>query len=108
MSLIFPDKVKITPININTVFNTEEQGTPFFSKANIEEEGKVRYNSNGEIIDPFIVIILPKGISIDRGDYIKIIKLNKKEPTTHEVISRKVIQASRRFNFGIGQIEVLV
>jgi len=108
MSLMFPDRVRVTPIVINTIFNTEERGTSYISKASVEEEGKVRYNSNGEIIDPFTLIILPGGKTINRGDLIEITKLCKKDPTAQEAIPRKVIQAARRFDFGLKHIEVLV
>ena len=108
MNIMFPDKVRITPVVMNTVFNTEERGASFLSKANVEEEGKIRYNSNGEIIDPFIVIIFPYKTSVFRGYIVEIVKLCNDNPTSHEAIPRKVIQASRRINFGLKHIEVLV
>ena len=37
--MMFPDRVKITPIVIGTIYRDETPGTPFNSDAAVEEDG---------------------------------------------------------------------
>jgi hypothetical protein len=78
MSLYFTDQVEITPISRDTNFRTEIEGTPFLSKAYIEDESEIKYGSDGQPLDPVMFIGLPVNTSIVKGDFIEITKLHGK------------------------------
>jgi hypothetical protein len=74
--MLFPDLVKITPIVRDATYRTETEGSPFNSKAYVEDESKIRYGPDGQPLDPDIFVGLPKDTSINEGDRVNIIKLH--------------------------------
>lgn len=106
--MMFPDKVKITPIAFDSVYRKETPGTPFISEAAVEEDSTIRYSSVGEPIDPEIWIFLPGDVVVEKGDYIEITELHGKAPTTQEAMERKVKRYHRAGAYSMSHIEVLV
>lgn len=76
MSYMYPDQVEITNVTRNIIYKTETEGTPFLSKAYIEEEAEINRGSLGSVVKPSTYIFLPNGIIINKGDYIRITKLH--------------------------------
>jgi hypothetical protein len=64
MSIYFTDQVEITPVSRDTNFRTETEGTPFLSKAYVEDESEIKYGSDGQPLDPVMFIGLPVNTSI--------------------------------------------
>jgi len=106
--MMFPDKVKITPIAFDSIFRKETPGTPFISEAAVEESGEIKYSSAGKPIDPEIWIFLPGNVVIEKGDCVEITELHGKTPTTQEAQERQVKRAHRAGAYSMSHIEVLV
>ncbi len=75
MSVYFIDAVEITPVIRNINFRGETEGTPFSSKAYIEEESNIERSNTGSTVDPKIKIFLPANTNINKGDFIRVTKL---------------------------------
>ena len=108
MSLLFPDKVSITPITINTNYGTETEGAAFTSRAYVEEESKILYSSSGQPMDPVMYIYMPWETNIAAGYYIQITQLHGATPTAGEGVKRKVQRVSRVGGSQKSHIEVIV
>lgn len=76
MSILFPDTVTITPITRDVSYRTETEGTPFSSKAFVEDESITVRDASGAQVKPDSNIFLPKNTSISKGDYITITELH--------------------------------
>jgi len=106
--MMFPDKVKITPIAFDSIYRKETPGVPFISEAAVEDSGEIKFSSAGKPIDPEIWIFLPGDVSIERGDYIEITELHGETPTVQEAEERVVKRYHRAGGFSMSHIEVLV
>jgi len=106
--MMFPDKVRVTPIVVSKAYRTETPGTPFISEAAVEDDGEIKYSSSGQPIDPEIWIFLPANVTIKRGDKIEVTELHGQIPTSQEAEKRKVKRAYRPGGFTVSHIEVLV
>jgi len=78
MSIYFTDQVQITPISRDINFRTETEGTPFLSKAYVEDESKIQFGSDGQPFNPIKFIGLPRNTLIVKGDFVEITKLHGK------------------------------
>lgn len=107
MSVYFPDTVQIRNVERDKTFGTETKGIPFVSNAQVEEESEIKYNKNGEPIDPVFHIFLPKGVTVLKGDYIKVISLHGNTPNEHDGIERKVKRALNVGGFNDSHLEIL-
>lgn len=108
MSIYYTDVVQIRSVQRDKTFGTEEKDNSFLSNAYVEEESEIKYNKNGELIDPVIHIFLPVTIAILKGDYIKVISLHGNEVNVHDGIERKVKRVSHVGGFNDSHLEVLV
>jgi hypothetical protein len=107
--ILFPDKVKITPVETDTSYRTETDGTVKIVKASVEESGGIKFSAmTGQPLDPEIWIFFPKGTTIKQGDYIERVKLHGATPTAEEALKRKVRKVHRAGGFTISHIEALV
>ena len=41
--MMFPDKVKITPIAFDSIYRKETPGVPFISEAAVEDSGEINF-----------------------------------------------------------------
>jgi len=78
MSIYFTDQIQITPISRDINFRTETEGTPFLSKASVEDESKIQFGSDGQPFNPIKFIGLPRNTLIVKGDFVEITKLHGK------------------------------
>ena len=108
MSLTYPDKVQVTNITRDATHGTQTEGVPFTSKAYVEEESQVRYNAEGAPVEPYLLVILPKGTTIAMGDKVQITELHGKAPTTDEARERFVRRAPRVGGGSVSHVEVLI
>ena len=108
MSILFPDKVRITPVTIGDIYRKETEGETVLSIAFVEESGVIKYSSSGKPIDPEISIFLPGNAVIKQGDSIETVELHGETPTTQEAKKREVKRVHRAGAYGISHIEVLV
>lgn len=108
MSLAYPDIAEVTPATLADTYHEETEGTPFQSKACIEEDSKLRYSANGKPIDPAITILFPAKTNVHKGDYVRIIKLHGRTPTTDEAIRRRAKLAPRIGGSRESHVEVIV
>ncbi len=108
MSLAYPDIVEVTPVTLSDTYHEETEGDAFQSEACIEEDSKLRYSANGEPIDPQILILFPAKTDVHKGDYVQIIQLHGRTPTTDEAIRRRAKMAARIGGSRESHIEVIV
>jgi len=108
MSLEYPDIVENTPVTLSETYNEPTEGAAVQTRAYVEEDSKLRYGPNGAPIEPTITILYPRGTTINKGDYVQIIKLHGQTPTTHEAIRRTAQMVSRVGGSRVSHIEVLV
>lgn len=108
MSVYFPDIVEIINIAYNSTYRTKTEGTPFQSRAFIEDESEIKYDTNGQPIEPNIFIGLPKNTIIHKGSFIEIIKLHGETSTAQEAERREVKRVSRIGDFEMSHVEVMV
>lgn len=76
MSYEYPDQIKITPVIRDQSFRSEIKGTPYYSDAQIEVEDRIQYDTNGQPLDPRVLVLLPAKTIIKKGDIVNIIKLH--------------------------------
>ena len=81
MSFRFPHKIQVTPIARNVTFGTNTEGTSVNYVAQIEQEDKIRYGSDGQPLEPRTFFMLPPDAVIVEGDKIKITEMHG-EPVT--------------------------
>lgn len=77
--MLYPDLIEVTNVTTGTTFRDETRGTPYDTKALVEEDNEVRYGFNGEPLDPQVFVMLPgtdENLSIKRGDYVKIKRMH--------------------------------
>lgn len=74
MSLLFPDRVGIISVTRNSTYGTNTLSDETESKAYIEDDSTITFNSNGELLKSIKIILLPKDTTINVGDHIRIIK----------------------------------
>ncbi len=108
MSLAYPDKVQVTNITRDATNGKQTDGTPFTSKANVEDESEIRYASDGTPITPVMLIIFPPDVTIAMGDKVEIKKLHGSTPTTDEAKERFVRQAARVGGGSASHVEVML
>ena len=108
MSLEYPDIVENTPVTLSETYNEPTEGTAYQTRAYVEEDSKLRFGPDGAPIEPTITILYPRGTTINKGDYVQIIKLHGQTPTTHEAIRRTAQMVSRVGGSRVSHIEVLV
>lgn len=109
MSLLFPDIIDIIPVTRDSVFNVETEGSPSTqSVAYVEEESEIRYNSQGELVDPSALVCLPADAVIAKGDFIKMVKVHGRTPIGDELLQRKVKRATYRGGSKVTHVEVLI
>ncbi len=108
MSLAYPDIVENTPVTLSDTYHEETEGTPYQTEACVEEDSKLRYGPNGEPIDPVITILYPAKTDVHKGDYVRIIQLHGRTPTTDEAIRRRAKMAARIGGSRESHIEVIV
>jgi len=107
MSVYFTDVVRITNVTTD-IDGAETKGTPFTSKAYVEDDGKIRYGSDGQPIAPETLIVLPKGVTITEGDIIAIVKLRGITVSGNDAVDKKVRAAPPVGSFTPSHIEVVV
>ena len=107
MSLFFPDIVQITNVTVNT-YGTETKGTPFNSKAYVEDDTGIKFGSDGQPIQPDTLIVLPKGTNISKGDLVAIIELHGFTVIGIDAMKKKVRTRSRVGGMTVSHIEVTV
>ena len=108
MSLAYPDVVEITPVVLATAFKEETEGTPFPSDASVEDDSKLRFNRDGEPIEPSVIILFPKGTNVHKYFFAKIIKLHGETPTEDDNHRRRIKYASRIGGSMDSHIEAIV
>jgi len=108
MSLAYPDIAEITPVTLSDTYHEETEGTAFQSIACVEEDSKLQYGTNGEPIEPAITILFPAKIEVHKGDYVRLIKLHGRTPTTDEAIRRRAKIAARIGGSRESHVEVIV
>jgi len=108
VSLAYPDIAEVTPITLSETYHEETEGATFQSEACIEEDSKLRYSANGEPIDPEILILFPAETDVHKGDYVQLIRLHGRAPTTDEAIRRRAKVAARIGGSRESHIEVIV
>lgn len=108
MSLAYTDKVQITNITQDATHGTHTEGTPFTSKAYIEDDTELRYDQNGSPSLPIVRVFLPSNVSISMGDKVQITKMHGRTPTTDEARERFVRRAPRIGGGNVSHLEVLV
>lgn len=104
MSVYFVDEVQITNITRDANFRTKTLGTPYLSKAYVEEDDKIVY-SNGMPVQPARRVFTPYGIAVNIGDLIKTTKI-KGEAISD--IDREVVSVLRAGNFSGTHLEISV
>lgn len=108
MSLVYPDIAEITPVTLDDTYHDETPGAAFQSAACYEDDSKLRFSANGRPIEPAITILFPAKTAVHKDDYIQMIALHGKTPTTDEAIRRRAKQASRIGGSRESHVEVIV
>jgi len=108
VSFAYPDIVEITPVVLATAFKEETEGTPFPSDASVEDDSKLRFNRDGEPIEPSVIILFPKGTNVHKYFFAKIIKLHGETPTEDDNHRRRIKYASRIGGTMDSHIEAIV
>ena len=108
--MFYPDAVEITTITIDPEFKDETEGTPFPSKAYVEEESEIRYGGDGQPLDSITTIFLPPNntnMLVKEGDYIKIPLLHGNVPNTQEAMRKRIARIIPAGSFVVNHLEVL-
>lgn len=106
MSLMFLDRVEVTPItrdaNVGSV--TEELIKPY--KAFVEDEDRMEFSPTGTPVRPVRFIMLPKNAVVSKGDMIKTTKLSGVVTTGSAAIRREVLEVVGRRGINISHLEL--
>jgi hypothetical protein len=78
VSLYYRDEIQITPVSRDANFRNETKGTAFTSRAYVEFDDRITYDSSGMPVRPARRIFTPFNTSIQEGDYVKVTKQNGK------------------------------
>ena len=108
MSLSYPDLTDRTPVTISESFKEPIEGALVRLKCYIEDDSEIRYGSDGQPIEPKMIIMYPKGTVMNKGDYITIVKLHGQDPTTEEAVRRRVKLAAKLGASSSSHVEVIV
>lgn len=92
MSIMFPDKIKVYNNTLDSTYGNISSQSTYTTKAYVEYEDVVKRDSQGNALGPRRVIFIPEGLTINVGDYIEILKIKGRTPTTLEAIKREVVQ----------------
>lgn len=106
--MLFTDRIRITKVVENIIFNSPESEDTVIAKAYIENNTKVRYGNDGTPFTPSFLIMLPGNTSIFAEDEIEIVKIHGQDPVGSEAGKKKIMQTRRVGGFQVSHLEVMV
>lgn len=106
MSLMYPDKVSITPIDINNELKTATKQDTYFIKAFVEDSNILLTGFNGTVVSAYTRVFIPNRkvirngqlveLIVEKGDMLAILKMHGKDLPTSEQVPRPIIQIERK------------
>ena len=108
--MLFTDRIKITPVEVDTTYNTSTKITDdeFFCSAYIEDNTEIGFGADGQPQKPDFLFMLPPKTSIKLADIIEIVQIHKREPFGSEEGEKQVKAIKRVGGIRISHIEVAV
>lgn len=118
MSLMYGDKVRITPVDTDNELKVATEKSEFIMKAHVEDSNIVLTGFSGTVISAYTRVFIPnkkvmrdgklQTLNIKKGDMLSIIKLHGLIMNESERIPRPIIQIERRGYYHNRHLQVLL
>ncbi len=119
MSLLYPDRIKIIQITMDTGLKVTIEAEAIHTKAYVEVENRILYSRDGSVIRPHTRIFIPdkkilmndgtyKKLNLNKGDMIILIKVSGGIPSTQDQVRKPILTVTKMGHQRSQHIEVLV
>lgn len=118
MSLMYGDKIRITPVDMDNELKVATEQSDFILKAHVEDSNILLPGFKGTVVSAYTRVFIPnkkvmrdgklQTLSIKKGDMLSIIKVSGLVVDKSEQIARPIIQIERRGYYNNRHLQVLL